>query len=97
MLSFALVVVLSSSSIEVRWSSAGKVERAVVVLDTLSQVEREQADVQYERSLRCKGVPLAQLVGKVQGEGDLVVAHFQNGMVVPLPDAKGLELSLIHI
>lgn len=92
MVSFpVLFVVLSSSVVQLRWSAAGKPEQSVVKLEALPPVEREQHDVQYARKVRSRGVRVAQLIDKLPGDGALVLAHFQNGMIVPLPDAKGLE------
>lgn len=90
MIAISMLVVLGTS-IELNWQSGGKLQSSFVVLDTLAQVEREQPDVQYDRVVRSKGVPLAALLAQLPGEGDLVVARFQNGMQVPLPDAEGLE------
>lgn len=90
MIALALLVVFGGS-VELSWQVGGKAGRSEVSLEALPQVELEQADVQYDRTVRFKGVKLAALLEKLPGEGDLVLARFKNGMVVPLPDAEGLE------
>ncbi len=77
--------------VELSWRVEGKApERAQVTLSALEQVELVRVDLQYEREVKVKGVPLATLLERLPGDGDLVLAHFSNGMIVPLPDAKGM-------
>lgn len=80
-----------AGTLELRWQVGGKARRLAVPLEGLTQSEVERTDLQYARPLRFRGVPLSALLAKLPGDGTLVLAHFENGMVVPLPDAKGLE------
>jgi cytochrome c5 len=80
----------TSGQIELIWRLDGTSHREMLTLSTLPQVELVRADLQYDRQVRVKGVALASLIERLPGEGDLVLAHFSNGMIVPLPDAKGM-------
>jgi len=82
-------------TVELRWQVGGKARRLAVRLEGLTQSEVERTDLQYARSLRLRGVPLSALLEKLPGDGTLVIAHFENGMVVPLPDAKGLGAAVV--
>lgn len=84
-------VVLSSSTIDLKWHDSLVPAHRRLELSNLHQVERGQLDVQYGKQMRFVGVPLSALLNELPGYGDLVVARFDNGMLVPLPNDEGLE------
>ncbi len=64
-------------------------------LDTLPQTEGQRSDVQYGSSAYYRGVALSDLIQKYGPPmgADLVLLHFHNGMIVPLPFREGRAMA----
>ena len=66
-------------------------DRKTILLGQLPQQTVARMDYQYAKSMRYRGVSLAQIVeayGKL-GRNDLALLHFSNKMIVPVPLGSG--------
>jgi len=67
----------------------------IIDLDKLPQKQEQRMDAQYGSSAFYRGVPLQAIIAKYNppSQADLVLLHFRNGMLVPLPfrDARAMS------
>lgn len=75
------------------WSRGAK-ERKQIRLDDLPLETVEHRDLQLQKSVRVRGIALGRLLAALPADKqlDLVLLHFANGMVVPLPNTNDAAL-----
>lgn len=76
-------------------ANPGKINEKRIDLDTLPQQQGQRPDAQYGTTANYRGVLLRDLIEKYgpPAQVDLVLLHFHNGMIVPLPfrDARAMK------
>ncbi len=64
-----------------------KLHRARVDVRSLKPTEKKLFDLQYQKKLGMKVVPLRAVLDKADTRrGDTLLLHFENGMIIPLPN-----------
>lgn len=105
MLTLTAPAAASPTSIEVWMRTAGnygtdniappKTAPVTIALESLPQKQVQRSDVQYDTTSTFRGVLLRDIIAKYKPAPnlDLVLLHFRNGMIVPLPfrDEKAMR------
>lgn len=91
-------VVAPGATVEV-WSRAASAPRKQIRLDDLPLETGMRRDVQLQKSVRARGITLTRLLAELPADKqlDLVLLHFANGMVVPLPANDAAVLTRLDV